>query len=260
MAKLQRASLQDPVKVEVSNKYQTVDKLQQYYIFIPAKFKVRTLRARGHHHRHTWPTIMLSYVAHIHVHVYQLSWATSQHHQHTVAQWKFVKWVNERVLMRNVDRLLEIWASCVGAFNEPFSRCRGHRSAIYIGACWPHVLIKVAPSPPLCVHGSAYDIYWIFSVPAWMTGILWSLCAYWEWSLTVTLSAAMPAFWSFTGFVPALLIMYSTCILFEYVTKAHKTEPHAAVVHLIPWGYSRLNGFAHSCCRNRRFNAIHVLY
>jgi len=37
--KLQRASLQDPVKVEVSTKYQTVDKLQQYYVFIPVKFK-----------------------------------------------------------------------------------------------------------------------------------------------------------------------------------------------------------------------------
>jgi len=38
--KLQRASLQDPVKVEVSTKYQTVDKLQQYYVFIPVKYKV----------------------------------------------------------------------------------------------------------------------------------------------------------------------------------------------------------------------------
>ncbi|XP_023227056.1 probable ATP-dependent RNA helicase DDX47 [Centruroides sculpturatus] len=37
--KLQRASLTDPVKVEVSRKYQTVEKLQQYYIFIPLKFK-----------------------------------------------------------------------------------------------------------------------------------------------------------------------------------------------------------------------------
>ncbi|KAI5694597.1 hypothetical protein M8J75_001862 [Diaphorina citri] len=37
--KLQRASLQDPVKVEVSTKYQTVDQLRQYYIFIPLKFK-----------------------------------------------------------------------------------------------------------------------------------------------------------------------------------------------------------------------------
>lgn len=37
--KLQRASLQDPVKVEVSTKYQTVDKLQQSYLFIPVKFK-----------------------------------------------------------------------------------------------------------------------------------------------------------------------------------------------------------------------------
>ncbi|CAN8002654.1 unnamed protein product [Ixodes hexagonus] len=37
--KLQRASLKDPVKVEVSSKYQTVEKLMQYYLFIPAKFK-----------------------------------------------------------------------------------------------------------------------------------------------------------------------------------------------------------------------------
>jgi len=37
--KLQRASLQDPVKVEVSTKFQTVEKLQQSYVFIPHKFK-----------------------------------------------------------------------------------------------------------------------------------------------------------------------------------------------------------------------------
>lgn len=37
--KLQRACLLEPVKVEVSTKYQTVEKLQQYYIFIPVKFK-----------------------------------------------------------------------------------------------------------------------------------------------------------------------------------------------------------------------------
>lgn len=37
--KLQRASLRNPVKVEVSTKYQTVEKLQQYYLFIPVKFK-----------------------------------------------------------------------------------------------------------------------------------------------------------------------------------------------------------------------------
>lgn len=37
--KLQRACLQEPVKVEVSTKYQTVEKLQQYYVFIPVKFK-----------------------------------------------------------------------------------------------------------------------------------------------------------------------------------------------------------------------------
>uniref|UniRef100_A0A673L9Y7 Uncharacterized protein n=1 Tax=Sinocyclocheilus rhinocerous TaxID=307959 RepID=A0A673L9Y7_9TELE len=37
--KLQRAALQDPVKCTVSSKYATVDKLQQYYIFIPSKYK-----------------------------------------------------------------------------------------------------------------------------------------------------------------------------------------------------------------------------
>lgn len=44
VAKLQRASLQNPVKVEVSSKYQTVDKLQQYYLFIPVKYKVHTTK------------------------------------------------------------------------------------------------------------------------------------------------------------------------------------------------------------------------
>ncbi|XP_041363605.1 probable ATP-dependent RNA helicase DDX47 [Gigantopelta aegis] len=39
VAKLQRASLTNPVKVEVSTKYQTVEKLHQSYIFIPVKFK-----------------------------------------------------------------------------------------------------------------------------------------------------------------------------------------------------------------------------
>ncbi|KAK7111865.1 probable ATP-dependent RNA helicase DDX47 [Littorina saxatilis] len=39
VAKLQRASLHDPVKVEVSNKFQTVSTLKQFYVFIPAKFK-----------------------------------------------------------------------------------------------------------------------------------------------------------------------------------------------------------------------------
>ncbi|XP_047144372.1 probable ATP-dependent RNA helicase DDX47 isoform X1 [Hydra vulgaris] len=39
VAKLQRASLKNPVKVEVSTKFQTVEKLQQSYIFIPNKFK-----------------------------------------------------------------------------------------------------------------------------------------------------------------------------------------------------------------------------
>jgi ATP-dependent RNA helicase DDX47/RRP3 len=39
VAKLQRASLSDPVKVEVNSKYQTVDKLMQSYLFIPEKLK-----------------------------------------------------------------------------------------------------------------------------------------------------------------------------------------------------------------------------
>ncbi|XP_074638446.1 putative ATP-dependent RNA helicase DDX47 isoform X1 [Acropora palmata] len=37
--KLQRASLQNPVKVEVATKYTTVEKLQQSYLFIPNKYK-----------------------------------------------------------------------------------------------------------------------------------------------------------------------------------------------------------------------------
>lgn len=37
--KLQRASLNDAVKIEVNNKYQTVDALVQNYIFVPAKHK-----------------------------------------------------------------------------------------------------------------------------------------------------------------------------------------------------------------------------
>ncbi|XP_061740282.1 probable ATP-dependent RNA helicase DDX47 [Nerophis ophidion] len=37
--KLERAALKDPVKCAVSTKYSTVEKLQQYYIFIPSKFK-----------------------------------------------------------------------------------------------------------------------------------------------------------------------------------------------------------------------------
>ncbi|XP_054714249.1 probable ATP-dependent RNA helicase DDX47 [Uloborus diversus] len=37
--KLQRASLTDPVRVEVSKKYQTVEKLLQYYMFIPLKHR-----------------------------------------------------------------------------------------------------------------------------------------------------------------------------------------------------------------------------
>lgn len=39
VAKLQRASLVDPVKVQVSQKYQTVSTLLQHYVFVPAKFK-----------------------------------------------------------------------------------------------------------------------------------------------------------------------------------------------------------------------------
>jgi ATP-dependent RNA helicase DDX47/RRP3 len=39
VAKLQRASLKDPVKIEVSTKYTTVKTLVQNYLFIPAKYK-----------------------------------------------------------------------------------------------------------------------------------------------------------------------------------------------------------------------------
>eukprot|EP00899_Mesostigma_viride_P026555 jgi/Mesvir1/7084/Mv09192-RA.1 len=39
VAKLQRACLRNPVKVEVSSKYSTVDTLKQQYLFVPAKYK-----------------------------------------------------------------------------------------------------------------------------------------------------------------------------------------------------------------------------
>ena len=39
VAKLQRASLRDPIRVEVNSKYKTVDRLIQRYIFTPQKFK-----------------------------------------------------------------------------------------------------------------------------------------------------------------------------------------------------------------------------
>lgn len=37
--KLERASLNNPAKLEVSKKYQTVEKLQQHYLFVPLKYK-----------------------------------------------------------------------------------------------------------------------------------------------------------------------------------------------------------------------------
>jgi ATP-dependent RNA helicase DDX47/RRP3 len=37
--KLQRACLHDPVRIEVSTKFQTPSQLKQYYLFIPAKYK-----------------------------------------------------------------------------------------------------------------------------------------------------------------------------------------------------------------------------
>ncbi|KAF8386368.1 hypothetical protein PRIPAC_75510, partial [Pristionchus pacificus] len=39
VAKLERASLKDPARVEVNTRYKTVDKLKQNYLFIPHKYK-----------------------------------------------------------------------------------------------------------------------------------------------------------------------------------------------------------------------------
>lgn len=39
VAKLERASLKNPERVEISTRYQTVEKLKQHYIFIPNKYK-----------------------------------------------------------------------------------------------------------------------------------------------------------------------------------------------------------------------------
>ena len=40
VAKLQRASLRDPVKIEVAHRFTTPKTLVQQYLFIPAKYKV----------------------------------------------------------------------------------------------------------------------------------------------------------------------------------------------------------------------------
>lgn len=47
--KLQRASLVDPVRVEVSEKYSTVSTLIQQHLFIPAKYKVGVVAAQQNH-------------------------------------------------------------------------------------------------------------------------------------------------------------------------------------------------------------------
>ena len=39
VAKLQRASLSNPVRVAVSTKYSTVSTLKQYYLFFPLQYK-----------------------------------------------------------------------------------------------------------------------------------------------------------------------------------------------------------------------------
>lgn len=39
VAKLQRACLKDPAKIEIASKYTTVDTLRQQYLFVPAKYK-----------------------------------------------------------------------------------------------------------------------------------------------------------------------------------------------------------------------------
>ena len=49
VAKLQRACLKDPVKVEADAKYQTVSTLKQQFLFIPFKFKVGC-----RHHNGSW--------------------------------------------------------------------------------------------------------------------------------------------------------------------------------------------------------------
>jgi ATP-dependent RNA helicase DDX47/RRP3 len=45
VSKLQRASLKNPIKIEVSSKYETVDTLVQTYILVPYKFKQTYLMA-----------------------------------------------------------------------------------------------------------------------------------------------------------------------------------------------------------------------
>ncbi len=62
VAKLQRACLDNPVKVEVDAKYRTVDTLRQQYLFIPAKHKV-TLWDEASHRCANLPAPCFTYQA-----------------------------------------------------------------------------------------------------------------------------------------------------------------------------------------------------
>ncbi|MQL73926.1 hypothetical protein Taro_006259 [Colocasia esculenta] len=57
--KLQRACLRNPVKVEASSKYSTVDTLKQEFRFVPAKFKTDVISTLQNQANNTYPGITI---------------------------------------------------------------------------------------------------------------------------------------------------------------------------------------------------------
>jgi hypothetical protein len=80
VAKLQRASLRDPVKVEVSAKYGTVKTLIQQYLFIPAKYKdcytafILNVQTHIHNTSHTCIHAYIHKLTHTHNHAFLGLW------------------------------------------------------------------------------------------------------------------------------------------------------------------------------------------
>ena len=107
-----------------------------------------------------------------------------------------------------------------------------------MSACWPHVLITVAPSPSLCGPGPAYDII-EFSVQClndWDTVVVVHV------SRTVMDCTSLRLQCQPHSCLLGSFLHCKSAILFKYQAKPHKTELHASVVHFFPWGFSRHNG------------------
>ena len=107
-----------------------------------------------------------------------------------------------------------------------------------MSACWPHVLITVAPPPPL------------FAMVPPMISIEFQCTYVHDWDTAVVVRASRTVMDCTSLRLQCqphscLLGSFLHCksaILFKYQAKPHKTELHASVVHFFPWGFSRHNG------------------